>query len=137
MSIRNGISGVTSILIWSLALLLLIALAAAHLNPSIISVSGLFTLLTPILILANLIALIYALIRAKNAGWVTFILLLLSIPQIGNLWGFNVFSSNEGQDPTFKLMTYNVRNFDLYNWSENDHSREQIFEMQKTGELNI
>ncbi|MCP4122261.1 MAG: endonuclease/exonuclease/phosphatase family protein [Bacteroidetes bacterium] len=129
MSVRQSISGVTSIIIWSLAILLLICLGAAYLNPSILPFTGLITLLTPFLILLNILALFYGIFRGKMAGWVTFIVLILSIPQIGNFWAFSALNSHKDVKADFSLMTYNVRNFDLYNWSRNDDSRERIFNM--------
>ena len=128
MKIRKTISGLTSVLVWTLAILLLISLLCAHVNPSFLSLAGVFTLLTPGLILLNIIALIYTVVRSKITGWATFIVLILSIPQIGNLWGFNFIGKNT-EDQSFRLMTYNVRNFDLYDWSENEESRASIFKM--------
>jgi endonuclease/exonuclease/phosphatase family metal-dependent hydrolase len=136
MKIRKAISGFTSVIIWALAILLLLCLLCAYLNPAVIAFSGLLTLLTPVLILLNIIALVYALVRGKLAGWITFIVLILSVPQIGNLWGFN-FIHKQAEGTTFRLMTYNVRNFDLYNWDENEKSREQIFNMLRENKPDI
>jgi endonuclease/exonuclease/phosphatase family metal-dependent hydrolase len=40
--------------------------------------------------------------------------------------GFNAYKP-EGDTPHIKVMSYNVRNFDLYNWSHNEQSRKGMF----------
>lgn len=127
MNIKNGISTLTGLILWILAAVLAICLLAAFINPAAIPFTGLLTLATPIVIILNVFALIYALIRGKKVGWITLIVLLLSIPQIGNLWGFSIPGMGD-DDTDLKIMTFNVRNFDLYNWSHNDRSQELIFD---------
>lgn len=127
--IRKGISGFTNVLVAALAGVLLICLGAAWVNTATLRMAGLATLATPLFIALNVLALVYCLIRAKRMGWVTLIALLLALSQIGNLWGFKFIPPKDTGKSSFSLMTYNVRNFDLYNWSHNDRSRDAIFDM--------
>ena len=60
-------------------------------------------------------------------------MLILSLPQIINLWGLHPFQNNKTKSD-LKIVTYNVRNFDLYNWSKNEASGKKIFD--KLSEIN-
>lgn len=129
MGIKKGISGITSFLIWIAIFTLAVCLLGAYINPAQIPVFGIFSLLIGPLIIINILLLLYCILRKKRTGFGVLIILLLSTPQILNLWGFHIKSPN-AVDPTqtqLKILTYNVRNFDLYNWSHNEASKETIF----------
>ena len=59
MQWRKKISGLTSLMVWGMAVLLAICLVSAHINPSVISLLGILTLFTPFIILLNILAVIY------------------------------------------------------------------------------
>ena len=51
---------------------------------------------------------------------------LLTIPFLLRILTFSVPSNEPGE---LKIMSYNVKNFDLYNWSENMKTREKMFDL--------
>jgi endonuclease/exonuclease/phosphatase family metal-dependent hydrolase len=55
---------------------------------------------------------------------------MLTLPFIARTFSFSFKPSQEKQ-PTgsIKIMTYNVRNFDLYNWSHNKETRQKMFDL--------
>ncbi len=62
------------------------------------------------------------------------IALTLSLPQVFNHVQFNANNSVKDETNSFKVMTYNVRLFDLYNWSKNKETRNKIFSLIKQEE---
>jgi endonuclease/exonuclease/phosphatase family metal-dependent hydrolase len=137
--IRLAISGFTSSIIGILMLALLICLIGAYINPEKIPALGLASLLIAPFMLINAFTLIYCIIRRKKTGIGVLVVLLLASPQLFNLWGFH-FSSPKNKStstPQIKILTYNVRNFDLYNWSHNLTSRATIFESLKEIDADI
>lgn len=92
---------------------------------------GIFSLLTPIVLVLNIFALLYCMLRFKITGLITLLVLFIALPQIKNLWGFHLVKKQCTEDnDTLKMLTFNVRIFDLYNWADNQHekSKQKIFE---------
>lgn len=53
--------------------------------------------------------------------------LLLAFPAIRNAVSFNVFNAKaKSESPALRVMTYNVRNFDLYNWHGESETRRKM-----------
>ncbi|MEZ5009725.1 MAG: endonuclease/exonuclease/phosphatase family protein [Chitinophagales bacterium] len=138
MGVKKGISTITGFIIWTIAIALGISLLGSYINPSRLPILGLLSLLIAPLILLNLVSLFYALLRKKTIGYLTFVILLLSIPQIKNLWGMHISPKQTTiASNSLKILTFNVRNFDLYNWSKNNDSRAEIFSAIKTADPDV
>lgn len=69
--------------------------------------------------------------------------MLLSLFAIGitiNYWNrlYPIYpNKNNAGTGTFKIMSYNVRLFDLYNWSHNQKTKNKIFDFLKTADCDI
>ncbi len=139
MSIKKGISGITSFIIWIFAFALAVCLLGAYINPMSLPLLGIASLFIAPLILINILLLFYCILRKKQTGFGVLFVLLLSLPQIQNIWGFNLKNNTSTLSKTNELsiLSYNVRNFDLYNWSQNEASRETIFEKLKQVDADI
>jgi endonuclease/exonuclease/phosphatase family metal-dependent hydrolase len=139
MKFRQAISGFTSSIMGTLMVALLICLLGLYINPEKIPAVGIASLLIAPLILINIGSLIYCIIRKKKTGFGVGTVLFFAIPQLINIWGFNIYNSksNSTSENEIKVLTYNVRNFDLYNWSKNQASRTTIFEKLKEVDADI
>lgn len=138
MGVKKGISRVTGFVIWILSIGLAICLSGSYINPSKLPIFGLLSLMIGPLIVLNIIALIYAFARKKTIGYFTLFVLLFSIPQINNLWARKLAKKQpSAAHQPFKLLTYNVRNFDLYNWSKNNDSKTEIFNTLKSADPDV
>lgn len=88
-----------------------------------------------ILSLCNLIFVIFWLFVYPRRAIVSGILLLIALPEFGNIYRFNSEMSIEAfddlsmEDSTFRVLSYNVRLFDLYNWTENKTTRNNIMQL--------
>ena len=107
-------------------ILLFVSYLAPYVNPAVFWPLAFFGLAYPILLVINFLFGIYWLIKFKRQ-------LLLSIIVIGCGWNqltnFIQLGGTEKQDQGFKVMSYNVRLFDLYNWSNNKQTRNKMFDL--------
>lgn len=106
-------------------LFLLLTIAAGYISPKHSLLVPIIGLLFPLAFILNLGCLATWLLRKRWFFLVSFLGLLISVPQLNNLISFK----KESITPIvkgIKLMSYNVRNFDLYNWSNNQSSLEKI-----------
>jgi endonuclease/exonuclease/phosphatase family metal-dependent hydrolase len=71
--------------------------------------------------------LLWALWR-KKMFWLNLLVLMLSTPFIKTVYALNFSAAPE---KGIKLMSYNVRNFDLYNWSGNTKTRRRMMDLIK------
>lgn len=108
------------------ALGLLLSMLAPYVSPASINMLAIFGLTFPYLVIVNVLFVLFWLNFKKAFSLISFSLLLVIV-------GINISKrhNNEStiQDETtcFSLMSYNVRLFDLYNWTKNKQSRDSIF----------
>lgn len=83
----------------------------------------------PILLLNVFFFIFWIIVRIRLA-WVPFIALLVALPGVMNIVSFDVFNSkSRSVKHDIKVMSYNVRNFDLYNWSQEAETRRKMMLM--------
>lgn len=84
----------------------------------------------PVFFLMNLVMLFIWFIPGKRMAWVPLaatLLTVVKIPSVLQIGGEHEKPDFiEGQSPEFKVMSYNVRLFDLYNWTKNAETRDKI-----------
>ncbi|MBU0765188.1 MAG: endonuclease/exonuclease/phosphatase family protein [Bacteroidetes bacterium] len=116
---------------------LLLSCLARFVSPAVFWPLAFFGLAYPMLLLVNLVFLGYFLFRRKwKSVLITLAVILLSWQNLSNL--FQPFSSgNEPPEGSFKVMSFNARNFDLYNWTNNKETRNEIFRMIKEEDADI
>ncbi len=132
------------ILFWVNILLivfLLLSYLSSYISPQENSILPFFGLFYQYILLINIVFVIYWIFRKK-------LLFLLSLITI--IIGWNFFNSfvqfrlpdNSSINQTlnvntFKLLSYNVRLFDLYNWSNNKKTRNKMFDFIKSQDADI
>ncbi len=88
------------------------------------------------LLLVNLgFMLLWLFLRRRNA-LVSLITILLGWNHLGHLVRLN-FNSSPAETGTIKVLSWNVRLFDLYNWSKNKQTRNKIFAFLKNEKADI
>ncbi|MFK7908131.1 MAG: endonuclease/exonuclease/phosphatase family protein [Chitinophagales bacterium] len=126
------------------ALALLLTYPVPFINPSTFWFSALWGLTYPFLLLINIGFLLYWLLKRRLQAFLSLVVILLGWNLLTKTIAFNVFqnkseiveSEKEEEEDTpekeatdVKIMTYNVQNFDLYNWTENVESRNKMIEL--------
>ena len=100
-----------------LAFLLLLSYALPFISPRFLPFFSILNFGIPVLILLNIIFLLYWVLKLKKQFLLSGIVLILGYSHITSLYVF-ADKKNEATDG-FKIMSYNVRHFNLHRWIEN------------------
>lgn len=115
----------TFIMLTYLALLMLIiSYIFPFIPPKTLGRLASLSLLTPVVLMINLFFLVYWLLRMRRYFWYIFLVIALGFPYIYRLFGF--FGEKKIQTNDIKLMSYNVRMFNLYEWSDDKEIPQKI-----------
>lgn len=116
-----------------LVVFLLISLSASYISPAKIWFMPFFGMLLPLFILINLVFVFIWIWRKRHFAVVSLLAIAACLPQLYKLVATNTAKSKDEANTIkkIKVMSYNVRDFDLYNWSENANSKEKIFQTIK------
>ena len=107
-----------------LATVLLISFSSHFISPNSISFISVLSLSVPILILLNIVCIIYWIFKFKRQFLISTIVLLIGFQYLTIFYNFNekkVLLTND-----VKVMSYNVRMFNLYNWIEGENVAQKI-----------
>lgn len=109
-----------------LAAALLISFLSYNISPNSITLISYLSLSVPFLIILNLVFIIYWFLKLKRQFLLSVIVLLIGYQFITKFYSFSekkILLTND-----VKIMSYNVRMFNLYNWIEKDHIAQNIYE---------
>ncbi|MGB5418342.1 endonuclease/exonuclease/phosphatase family protein, partial [Algibacter sp.] len=97
------------------AVLLLLSYVLPFLPPKTFSILAVVNLGVSFLIIINVIFFLYWVIRLKKQFMLSFVALVIGYFSFGSLYKFSASKKIESPD-NFKVMNYNVRLFNLYEW---------------------
>ncbi len=110
---------------------LLLAYLAPIVDPSRVILPALFGLAYPYLLMLNLIFISFWLIRLSRLILLSLIVILMGWNHLNNLLPLHFRDRNIPETITperlLKVLSYNVRGFDLYRWSSDPHASNGIF----------
>lgn len=112
-----------------LATILLVSFLSYYISPNTFSFISFLSLSIPFLIILNLLFIIYWILKLKKQFLLSTIILLIGFQYITKLYSFTekkVLLTND-----LKIMSYNVRMFNLYNWIEEKNVPEKIYDFIK------
>lgn len=101
-----------------IALCLLASILVKYISPDNYTFTVFLSLSTPFLILANVAFVLYWVVQFKRPFLISTFALLLSFNAIQDLYGFQPKKTMLTSD--LKVMSYNVRMFNLFEWIKND-----------------
>jgi len=135
--LKKIFSKITNILNIVFAILLILSYLSVHISPDKIPFLALFGLLFPFLLIINFIFLFFRIYK-KNAHFlISLIAILLGINHILSFFAVNVKSNHQKSENSIKIMSYNVRMFDLYNWSGDTNTGNKIVDLIKKENADI
>jgi len=105
---------------------LLLACMSCYISPALAWPLSFLGLVFPVIVVLLFFFLMLWAVWRKKIFWLNLLALLLCWPFIRTIIAFH-FPADEAKG--LKLMSYNVRNFDLYNWSGNKKTRSKIFSL--------
>jgi len=110
---------------------MILAYMAPLINPARMFFPALFGLAYPYLLMLHLAFLCYWLIRLKKEILISFLVILLGWNQLNSLIPVSFRPSeipvNASGDRYMKVLSYNVRGFDIYDWSHKPEAKQEIF----------
>ncbi len=125
-------------IIWVLniiaAIALILSFLAAWISPEILWWLALFGLGFEILFVINILFVIYWMAVRNKRFILSLVLFIIGIGRIFGILQVNFSSQKEDvlkEKGYIKVMSFNVRLFDLYNWFHNTETRQHIFEFLK------
>lgn len=115
---------------------LLLSYLAARYSPADYWMLAFFGLGYPVILLVNTLFVIYWAITLRVQVLISLIAIVLGARTFDNFYHIQFFSNKrtmaelaEQPDSVYKIMSYNVRLFDLYNWNNNTKTRDRIFNL--------
>jgi len=108
-----------------LAAILFISFLSYYISPNSLSFMSFFSLALPALIIVNIIFIIYWLLKLKRQFLISTVILLIGFQYITKMYGFEEKKVLLSSD--VKLMSYNVRMFNLYKWIQQDNIDKEIY----------
>lgn len=126
---RSWFSSILLWLNWLAIAALALACLAPFVSPAVFWPLAFFGLLHPAFAFVNFLFLLWWLFRRKKTFIYPLALLLLSLPFYGRQFHFTFGKSEPSPANAFTVMSYNVKLFDLYNWSHNKQTRSKMFSL--------
>lgn len=114
------------------AIALLISYLAPHVSPENFWFLAFFGLAYPILVILNLLFVIYWSLQLKKRGIYSLVIILVGFSSLHRYVQFSFSNSPDHSKKIIKVMSYNVKVFDLYNWSHNLETRDKMFKLINT-----
>lgn len=109
------------------AIALLISYLAPHVSPENFWLIAFFGLGYPVLVIINILFIFYWSLQMKKRGLYSFIIILAGFSNLHKYVQFTFNHAPAGSKKLITVMSYNIKVFDLYNWSNNLETRNKIF----------
>ena len=109
------------------ALLLVISYFSYIIPPSFSTIFSFIGLIYPLIIISNLFLLFFYLFNKNKIFIIPLLILLAGMYHNSRFIQLSIFNKKP-TEIKFKVMSYNVRLFDLYNWTNNEKTRDEIIE---------
>jgi endonuclease/exonuclease/phosphatase family metal-dependent hydrolase len=111
------------------AISLLFSYAAPYISPQTFWPLAFFGLAYPLILLVNIAFVIYWAFQLKKRALYSLLLIVCGFKPLMQTIELNLFNNTPGDKSVVKVMSFNTKVFDLYNWSHNMDTRKKIFEM--------
>ncbi len=118
------------------ATMLLLSYLLPYVKPKHFAFLSVLSLTVPLLIILNVLFIVYWLLKAKKRLMVSLFVLVIGYSHVFSLYKFSS-SKNIENDENIKIMNYNVRLFNLYNWLPENDVEKQIVSLIKEEQPDI
>lgn len=116
---------------------LLLSYLAGYINPSVFYPIAFFGLAYPFILAANIFFVLLWLLAWKKQIFVSLFTITIGWTHLGKFIEINLDKTTNQNSPGIKVMSFNVRVFDLYNWTGNTKTRNKIFDLVKDESADI
>jgi endonuclease/exonuclease/phosphatase family metal-dependent hydrolase len=119
------------------ALLLLTATFCCNISPAEFWPAELIAISYPYLLFLNILFVVFWIFTRYKYSLISIAAILFGYAQLTLLFQFNFKSPETKTENAFSIMSFNVRLFDLYNWTGNLKTRSEIFDQLKKEQPDI
>lgn len=105
---------------------LFLSFLSTHISPEKLPWLSLFGISFPIWLALNLLFTAYWFLRRKKYFFLSFIILLLGASHITDFLQLSFSTTPTSENDSFRILSYNVRLFGLYTWTENKTIRDKM-----------
>lgn len=105
---------------------LLGAYTSSYIDPNSFVLPSLLGLAYPYLLISNVLLLLYWVTRWKKMAWIVLGMILLGVPTFTTYYG-TAKIQEEDKKHDLSLLSYNIRYFDIYEWSKQKDTRQNLF----------
>lgn len=119
------------------SIFLLLSYLAAYINPSLFYPVAFFGLAYPFLLVINIFFVLFWLVTWKKQIFISLAAIFIGWSHLGKFIEINLDKNEDGGVQKIKIMSFNVRVFDLYNWTGNTSTRNKIFDLLKDESADI
>ncbi len=116
---------------------ILLAYLSIYISPQYFRILGLFGLAYPVFLIGNLFFVIFWIYRRNNFFAISLIAIGIGSNHFSNTFQLNPFNSPNDEQTTFKVLSYNVRLFDKWNWTNDKNTAINLFDFIIQEEANI
>jgi len=113
---------------------LLISLLSSYVDPGIFWLPAFWGLAYPYLLVINILFVIYWLIRRRWSFLIPFLTIIIGYQSFSDFIQFN--QSQETENP-LRILSYNVRSFDKYQWTKDPDTPNNIIQLTKKSKAGI
>ena len=118
-----------------LATALFISFLSYYISPNTISLISFFSLSIPLLIIVNILFVIYWVLKLKKQFFISTIILIIGFQYITKFYSIEEKKILLSTD--VKIMSYNVRMFNIYNWIDKEDINQKIYDFINQKEPDI
>lgn len=109
----------------------MISYLAAHINPDNFWLPAFWGLAYPYLLVTNVLFVIYWIIRRRWSFLIPLLAILIGYQSFANFIQFNISAKSDDSENSINVLSYNVRSFDIYQWTKDPKTPENIVQLTK------
>ncbi|MUP38762.1 endonuclease/exonuclease/phosphatase family protein [Labilibaculum euxinus] len=110
---------------------LLISYLAAYINPDNFWPPAFWGLAYPYLLAINILFSIYWMVRRRWSFLIPLLVILIGYQSFSNFIQFNFSGESKNDENAIKVLSYNVRSFDIYKWTKDPKTPSNIIQLSK------
>lgn len=126
---RSVLDGVLYFINFLFAIGLLMAYLAYYIPPTLVSIFAFAATGYPILVMVNFLFVIYWLIKLKRKILLSLLCIGIGYMHLPRMYQFGKAPIVVQDDESLKVMSYNIRLFNSYNWLEDENVEDRIVEL--------
>jgi endonuclease/exonuclease/phosphatase family metal-dependent hydrolase len=118
--------------------LLLLSILASYVSPAVAWALAFFGIAYPYFLVLNIVFVLYWMVVRRREFLFSLAIILLGYSNLRNQLQLNLVKAPKIEaEKAFKILSFNTRLFDLYNWTKRPDTKQRIFELIKTEDPEI